>query len=112
MKNNEFIKITKALISYYDEFFEKLEKLNILDFNNNQLIMLRENLEKRKMEYINIINKIAYEMDNNNNQNRIKYSQDMTLFSLYCYGIDFIDDFNETIDNLIKINNKIPNILI
>ena len=108
MKNKEFIKITKALISYYDEFFEKLEKLNILDFDNNQLIILQENLEKRKMEYISIINKIAYKMDNTDNQN----SQDMTLFSLYCYGIDFIDDFNETIDNLIKINNKIPNILI
>ena len=108
MKNNEFIKITKALINHYDEFIEKLEKLNILDFDNNQLIMLRENLEKRKMEYINIINKIAYKMDNTDNQN----SQDMTLFSLYCYGIDFIDDFIEKINNLIKINNKIPNILI
>jgi len=112
MKNNEFIKITKALINHYDEFIEKLEKLNILDFDNNQLIMLRENLEKRKMEYINIINKIAYKMDNTDNQNRIKYSQDMTFFSLYSYGIDFIDDFIEKINNLIKINNKIPNILI
>ena len=112
MKNNEFIKITKALICHYDEFIKKLEKLNILDFNNNQLIILRENLEKRKMEYISIINKIAYKMDNTDNQNRIQYSQDMTLFSLYSYGIDFIDDFIEKIDNLIKINNEILNILI
>ena len=112
MENKEFIKITKALICHYDEFNKKLEKLNILDFNNNQLIILRENLEKRKMEYISIINKIAYKMDNTDNQNRIQYSQDMTLFSLYSYGIDFIDDFIEKIDNLIKINNEILNILI
>ena len=112
MKDNEFIKITKALITEYGEFNEKLEKLNILDFDNNQLIMLRENLEERKMGCINIINKIIYKMENPNNQNKIKYSQDMTFFSLYCYFIDLIEDFIEKIDNLIKINNKISNILI
>ena len=63
MENNEFIKITKALITEYDKFIERLEKLNILDFDNNQLIMLRENLEKRNIEYICIINKIIYKMD-------------------------------------------------
>ena len=108
MENNKFIKITKALITEYDKFIERLEKLNILDFDNNQLIMLRENLEKRNIEYICIINKIIYKMDNTNNQNKIEYSQDMTFFSLYYYFIDLIEDFIEKINNLIKINNKIP----
>ena len=112
MENKEFIKITKVIISHYDEFIEKLEKLNIIDFNNNQLILLRENLEKRKMEYIRIIDKISYKIDNTNDQNKISYTQDMTLFSLYSYGIDFIRDFIEKVDNLIQINNKIPNMLI
>ena len=107
MENKEFIKITKALISHFDEFIEKLEKLNIIDFNNNQLIVLRENLE-----FIRNIDKISYKIDNTKNQNKISYTQDMTLFSLYSYGIDFIRDFIEKIDNLIQINNKIPNMLI
>ena len=91
MENKEFIKITKALISHFDEFIEKLEKLNIIDFNNNQLIVLRENLEKRKMEFIRIIDKISYKIDNTNDQNKINYTQDMTLFSLYSYVLTLLE---------------------